>query len=76
MKDNLRIQIATDVDRDEIFVELYGDSEQWGQISEEAASGRLYITVYPPEQRGTYQFPLEELIQLLERGSERMRRVD
>ena len=56
----MRVVIASDPDREELFAEIHYDEMQWAEIILEPNRGRFLLTIFPPMDRENWVFELRE----------------
>lgn len=58
------IKIASDTNREKVFVEIYYNGEEWAEISQEEE--RPLIAFFPPLHGKYWEFPLDEAMTILQ----------
>ena len=58
------IKIASDTSREKVFAEIYYNSEEWAEISQEKENP--LITFFPPLHEKYWEFPLDEALKAIE----------
>jgi hypothetical protein len=56
----MRVVIASDTEREDLFAEIHYDDFQWAEIILEPRSERFLLTLFPPMDREHWTFPLRE----------------
>jgi hypothetical protein len=61
----MRVTIADDQEREELFAEIHYDDFQWAELIFEPKSRRFLLTVFPPTDREQWTFTLREAEQAI-----------
>ena len=57
----MRIQIASDIERDDLFAELYSDDELWAEVSQK--TGR--VLVFLRDDGTPWRFTVKDMLNVL-----------
>jgi len=72
---NLAYHIVSHKDRDDLYAELLGGDEQWGEIRLDR-NGREVLKIYPSRSGAGYEFELNDVFGLLKRAREHLLKVE
>lgn len=56
----MKVVIASEMDRDELFAEIHQDDQPWAEIILAPESERFILTIYPPANGAAHVFDLAE----------------
>jgi hypothetical protein len=68
----MSITVASDVERETLFAELWDGDEQWGEIVPDARTGAFTMTIYAPAAATSYTFDLAELQRSIEDATSKL----
>jgi hypothetical protein len=71
----LSFDIVSHKDRDDLYAELWGGDEQWGEIRLDR-DGREVLKIHPPRSGAGYEFELSSVTQLLERARKHLLEIE
>ena len=57
----MKVVVASEPDRDELFAEIHQDDQPWAEIALEPQGERFSITIFPPANGDTHVFELAEV---------------
>jgi hypothetical protein len=64
--------IVSDVDRDDVFAELYHEGEQWAEVQYDRKRREFLITVFPQTSGEPIHLRLTEMEEALEYAKQRL----
>lgn len=56
----MRVIVADDQEREELFAEIHYDDFQWAELVFEPKTERFLLTVFPPTDREQWTFTLQD----------------
>ena len=56
----MRVVVASDPDREELFAEIYYDDMQWAEIILDPLRKHFLLTIFPPMDRENWVFDLKD----------------
>lgn len=68
----MKIEVTSYPDEDNLVAELWWRSKQWGEIIFDDDSASFLLTIYSPAQNQGCQFPLADALTALERAKDRL----
>ena len=68
----MEIIIASDMEREELFAEIYFKDVQWAEVIFDQQKGYFQIEVFPPKDGGSWVFGLSEMQEALVEAKKRL----
>lgn len=70
MNEKMRICISSPPDREKLVAEFFLGNEQWAELNQE--DGTLTLEVYPQRSGEPWRISLEEVLESLKEGKQRL----
>ncbi len=64
----MRIIIASDIDRDNIFAEIYHGDELWAEVFHDSENNQFKVKIFAPNSKEGYVFEVAQVQQILEKA--------
>ena len=68
----MRVVIADDQERENLFAEIWADEGPWAEIILDSAQGQFVLTIFPAQNGKDLQFRLDEVEKALAEAREEL----